>query len=158
MRVSCRGVGWQWPSSGTRALASEVLGKCILAYLLEVSLSLTTEPVDAKTGSPQSKHPSADNWIKVLLSPTLPTRARPSLPYSPVPSIRKLAQASYPHPQESWSGLQFPPPGNPPDPGFEPMSFMSPHWQADSLPLCHLGSSICQHLDLGLPTSRTLRK
>ena len=39
--------------------------------------------------------------------------------------------------QEYWSGLQFPSPGNLPDPGIEPMS---PAWQADSLPLNHLGS------------------
>ena len=28
--------------------------------------------------------------------------------------------------QEYWSGLPFPPPGNLPDPGIEPMSLMSP--------------------------------
>ena len=39
--------------------------------------------------------------------------------------------------QEYWSGLLFPSPGNLPDPGTE---LMSPAWQADSLPLSHLGS------------------
>ena len=33
--------------------------------------------------------------------------------------------------QEYWSGLPFPPPGDPPDPGIEPRS---PALQADSLP------------------------
>ena len=28
--------------------------------------------------------------------------------------------------QEYWSGLSFPPPGDLPDPGFEPVSLMSP--------------------------------
>ena len=39
--------------------------------------------------------------------------------------------------QKYWSGLQFPSPGDLPDPGIEPMSSAL---QADSLPLCHLGS------------------
>ena len=46
----------------------------------------TLEPIDPRTGSHQAKqlqggsaiHPSAENWIKVLLSKVLPTRARPS--------------------------------------------------------------------------------
>ena len=33
--------------------------------------------------------------------------------------------------QEYWSGLQFPSPGDLPDPGIEPRS---PAWQADALP------------------------
>ena len=37
--------------------------------------------------------------------------------------------------QEYWSGLPFPPPGELPDPGIEPMSPVSPALQADSLPL-----------------------
>ena len=49
--------------------------------------------------------------------------------------------------QEYWSGLPFPPPRDLPNPGIKPMS--QTHviktlgllpWQADSLPLCHLGS------------------
>ena len=39
--------------------------------------------------------------------------------------------------QESWGGLPFPSPGDLPDPGIEPKA---PALQADSLPLCHLGS------------------
>ena len=38
---------------------------------------------------------------------------------------------------EYWSELPFPSPGYLPDPGIEPMSLS---WQADSLPLSHLGS------------------
>ena len=33
--------------------------------------------------------------------------------------------------QEYWSGLPFPPPGDLPDPGIQPMA---PGWQVDSLP------------------------
>jgi len=39
--------------------------------------------------------------------------------------------------QEYWSGLSFPPPGDLPDPGIEPMSLVSPALRADSLPLSH---------------------
>ena len=35
--------------------------------------------------------------------------------------------------QEYWNGLPFPPPGDLPDPGIEPMSPVSPALQADSL-------------------------
>ena len=36
--------------------------------------------------------------------------------------------------QKCWSGLSFPTPGDPPDPGIKPASSVSPAWQADSLP------------------------
>ena len=39
--------------------------------------------------------------------------------------------------QEYWNGLPFPSPGDPPNPGIEPMS---PALQADFLPLRHWGS------------------
>ena len=39
--------------------------------------------------------------------------------------------------QEYWRELPFPSAGDFPDPGIEPIS---PAWQADSLPLSHLGS------------------
>ena len=39
--------------------------------------------------------------------------------------------------QEYWSGLPFPPPGDLPDPGIEPVSPVSPTLQADFLPLSH---------------------
>ena len=43
--------------------------------------------------------------------------------------------------QEYWSGLPFPSPGELPDPGMEaPCLLRLLHWQADSLPLSHLGS------------------
>ena len=41
--------------------------------------------------------------------------------------------------QEYWSGLPFPPPGDLPNPGFEPMS---PALHAESLPLTHRQSPI----------------
>ena len=34
--------------------------------------------------------------------------------------------------QEYWSGLPCPPPGNPPDPGIEPMSPVAPALYSDS--------------------------
>ena len=51
--------------------------------------------------------------------------------------------------QEYWSGLPFPIPGDLPDPGIEPRSLCLLHWQADSLPLCHLGSpyGLSQHIE-----------
>ena len=42
--------------------------------------------------------------------------------------------------QEPWSGLPFHPPGDLPKPGIKPVSLCLLHWQADSLPLSHLGS------------------
>ena len=42
--------------------------------------------------------------------------------------------------QEYLNGLPFPPPGDLPNPGIEPMSPASLHWQVYSLPLSHLGS------------------
>ena len=42
--------------------------------------------------------------------------------------------------QDYWSGLLFPSPGDLPDPGIEPASPESLAFQADSLPLSHLGS------------------
>ena len=37
--------------------------------------------------------------------------------------------------QEFWSGLQFPSPGDLPDPGIEPTFLCLLHWQVGSLPL-----------------------
>ena len=50
--------------------------------------------------------------------------------------------------QEYGSGLPFPPPGNLPNPGFEPASSTL---QADSLPLNHQGS-FCSYNKYGLGT------
>ena len=41
------------------------------------------------------------------------------------------------HRQEYRSGLQFPPPGDLPDPGMKPAIPLSPALQVDSLPLSH---------------------
>ena len=43
--------------------------------------------------------------------------------------------------QEYWSGLPFPTSGDLLDAGTEPVSLVSPAL-TDSLPLCHLGSSV----------------
>ena len=42
--------------------------------------------------------------------------------------------------QEYWNGFLFAPPGHLPNPGIEPASHASTAFQADSLPLSHLGS------------------
>ena len=42
---------------------------------------------------------------------------------------------------EYWTGLPFPTPGDHPDPGIKPSLLHLLYWQADSLPLHHLGSS-----------------
>ena len=62
------------------------------------------------------------------LCPTLWDLKDYSLPAS---SVHVISQ------QEYWSGLPFPPPGDHPNSGIEPMS---PALQADSLPLSHLES------------------
>ena len=48
--------------------------------------------------------------------------------------------------QEYWSGLPFPSPGEPLDPGSEPASPVFPTWAGDSLSLSHLGSPLENHL------------
>ena len=65
--------------------------------------------------------------------PTLCDLVDCSLPGS---SVREILQARI----LEW--LPFLSPGDIPDPGIEPESPESPHWQADSLPLSHLGSPI----------------
>ena len=42
--------------------------------------------------------------------------------------------------QENWSRLPFPPPGDLPNPGIQPMSLSSPAWAVGSLPSHRLGS------------------
>ena len=44
--------------------------------------------------------------------------------------------------QEYWSGLPYPPPGDLPDSGIEPVCPAAPALQVDSLPLSHQGSLI----------------
>ena len=50
--------------------------------------------------------------------------------------------------EEYWSGLPFPSPGDLPNPGTETTS---PAWQADSLPLSHLGSPWMSVFSLKFP-------
>ena len=45
--------------------------------------------------------------------------------------------------QEYWSKLPFPSPGEPPEPGIELLSPVSPALQVDSLPLVVLGNPCC---------------
>ena len=50
--------------------------------------------------------------------------------------------------QEYWSGLPFSPPGNFLNPSIKPCLLHLLHWQADSLPLSHLGSRHPNHMFL----------
>ena len=44
--------------------------------------------------------------------------------------------------QKYWSGLPFPPLEDLPDPGINPRLLRLLHWQADFLPLSHLGNPL----------------
>ena len=57
--------------------------------------------------------------------------------------------------QEYWSGLPFPPPGDLPNPGTEPMSPVFPALQVDSLPAEPLGKL---KSGLGLSNSEVMKK
>ena len=50
-----------------------------------------------------------------------------------VPSFKEFSRKEY------WNGLPFPSPGDLSNPGIEPMSLMSPHWQVGSLPVALSG-------------------
>ena len=50
--------------------------------------------------------------------------------------------------QEYWSGSLCPPPGDLPDPGFEPLLLCLLHWQAGSLQLSHWGSPVIAQVNL----------
>ena len=81
--------------------------------------------------------PSFKPAIPALLC--LPTQSCPTLcdPWA----VAHQAPLSMGFPRQEYrSGLPFPPPEDLPDPGTEPESPASPAWQADSLPLSHLGS------------------
>ena len=44
--------------------------------------------------------------------------------------------------QEYWNELPFPPPGDLPNPGIEPLSLYLLLWHVDSLSMSHLGSPV----------------
>ena len=80
---SCLPQGW-----GTGRSSPGVM--CWHKSFLEFASSPTIEPINSRTGLPWTRqltgrgaqpHPSADNWIKVVLSMALTTRARPSFPH-----------------------------------------------------------------------------
>ena len=72
---------------------------------MEVAINLVIEPIDPRAGLPEAKqltgreNSSAGNWIKALLSRACPLEKYPYFPTC-VPPIRKLTEASYPHPPE----------------------------------------------------------
>uniref|UniRef100_A0A4W2EVQ6 Uncharacterized protein n=1 Tax=Bos indicus x Bos taurus TaxID=30522 RepID=A0A4W2EVQ6_BOBOX len=71
-------------------------------------------------------------------------------PFEDGPVIQ-MSTLTYQTPQEYWSGLPCPPPGDLPDPGTEPTSPVSSALWADSLPLSHPGSPSALLLTI-LPT------
>ena len=55
--------------------------------------------------------------------------------------------------QEQWSGWLFPPSGDLPDPGIEPESLMSSHWQVGSSPRVPPGKPIFTHMNKAVSVS-----
>ena len=68
-------------------------------FLDKVNITLTIILPQIKLQGGNIGPPSAENWVKDLLSIALPIRAR-LFPPQPALPIRKLAQASYSHPSE----------------------------------------------------------
>ena len=100
--VSGRGMGWQWPASGSGSLTTAVLGGVGCWYksfwrrstLLPLPLPLFSLRWNYREGL--QPHPSAENWIKDFLNMDLPTRTRPSFPHSQsLPSGRKTNQTDH---------------------------------------------------------------
>ena len=60
--------------------------------------------------------------------------------------------------QEYWSGLPFPPPGDLPQPGMEPVSPVSPALQADSSLLSRQGSPINVEYNLSAKVSMSFKE
>ena len=101
-RVSCRGGGWLCVTVRTRTLAAGVLGStpwrepsqrlplAPLKSLGRLQCWVASGQTTKREGS--QPHPSADKWIKVLLSSAHQSNNQFYPP--PVPPIRKLAQAS----------------------------------------------------------------
>ena len=78
-------------------------------------------------------------WILLLLSLCLLSHSVMSDLFVILWTVALQAPLSVGFPRQEywWSGLPIPTPGDLPDPGIEPHLL---HWQADSLPLSHLGS------------------
>ena len=75
------GVGWQWLAVGMGTQAAAVLERALWCKSSWTS-QLTQPQSPCLAGSSQAKQqrrtpPLAGNWIKILLSVTLPTRASP---------------------------------------------------------------------------------
>ena len=84
LRVSCGGVGQQWPPVGTGVLAAAVWKVCVgispfWSYLPGTFWSLCIPGLSHLTRGTQPQ-PSADTCIKDLLSMALPTTAGASFP------------------------------------------------------------------------------
>ena len=82
-RSLCGGVCWQGPAVGSGARLQQSWDRSMLeqALLKEVTITAITPTIvwpNYREGT--QPHPSAENWVKDLLSMTLPTRARPSFP------------------------------------------------------------------------------
>ena len=87
--VSGGGMGWQWPVAGSGTLTTTVLGgpACWRKSFFWRRSTLQPLPpprfgLRPNYGEGTQPHPSAENWIKDLLSMPLPTRTRPSFPHN----------------------------------------------------------------------------
>ena len=91
-----------------------------------------------KMGSNGKKEEFGDSllagWVKMLLTQSCATLWDPMYYSPPCSSVHGFSRLEY------WSGLLFPPPGDLPKPGVEPLFPVSPTLAADSSPLSHWGS------------------
>ena len=77
-----------------------------------------------------------------MCAQSCPTLCKPMNCSPPGSSVHGILQAKY------WRGLPFPPPVDLPDPSIKPCLLHLLGWQADSLPLSHLGR---QPMNCGMP-------
>ena len=80
------------------------------------------------------------SWVCVLGCSAYPALCNP-MHFSP-PGLGYIGLSQ----QEYWSGLPFPAPKDLPHSGTEPASLCLLHWQAESLPLSHLGNPLTPHM------------
>ena len=75
-------MGWWWPAAGLGALSAEVPARDLLkeVAIIFITSTIVWPQVNNRVGT--QLHPSAENWIKDLLSMALPIRTRPSFPLS----------------------------------------------------------------------------
>ena len=81
-RVSGRGVGRQWPAAGWRALNITVCAQDLLKEVTIIFITPTLFCLRSNNSVGTQPHPSTENYIKGLLSMSLPIKTRLSFPHS----------------------------------------------------------------------------